>query len=89
MMVFYYIIYTISPECCCAQLTHLGPEYFENLAFEKNKNATLKGCILKARANSESKLTFSESSFNFLQNREAPPPTTSDTPTSGSQGSKS
>ena len=31
--------------------------------------ATLNGCISKATANSESKLAFSESSFNFLQNR--------------------
>ena len=33
----------------------------------KKKNAALNGCISKARANSESKLTFSESSFNFLE----------------------
>ena len=32
------------------------------------KKAFLNGCISKARPNSESKLTFSESSFNFLQN---------------------
>ena len=32
------------------------------------KNATLNGCIAKARANSELKLTFSETSFNILQN---------------------
>ena len=34
----------------------------------KKTPETLNGCISKARANSESKLTFSESSFNFLQN---------------------
>ena len=34
---------------------------------QKTKNVTFNGCISKARANSESKLTFSESSFNFLQ----------------------
>ena len=51
-------------------ITHSAPEYFEKLAFKKKtKNATLKGCISKARVNSESKLTFSESSFNFLQNK--------------------
>ena len=51
-------------------LTHSAPEYFEKLAFKKTtKNATLNGCISKARANSESKLTFSESSFNFRQYR--------------------
>ena len=36
---------------------------------KKTKNAILNGCISKSRANSESKLTFSESSFNFLQIR--------------------
>ena len=51
-------------------LTHSAREYFEKLALKKTtKNATLNGCISKARANSESKLTFSESSLNFLQNR--------------------
>ena len=35
---------------------------------KKNKKATLNGCISKARANSESKLIFSESPLNFLQN---------------------
>ena len=40
----------------------------ENWHLKKSKNATLNGCISKARANSESKLTFSDSSFNFLQN---------------------
>ena len=37
----------------------------EKLAFKK-KNATLSGCISKARANSESTLTFYESSFSFI-----------------------
>ena len=36
---------------------------------KKTKNATWSGCISKARANSKSKLTFLESSFNFLQKR--------------------
>ena len=35
---------------------------------EKTKNPTLKGYISKTRTNSESKLKFSESSFNLLQN---------------------
>ena len=51
----------------CFYLTHSVREYFEKLAFkekQKTKNATV-----KAKPNSESKLTFSESSFNFLQNR--------------------
>ena len=34
---------------------------------KKIKNESLNGCISKTRANSESKLTCSESSFNFLQ----------------------
>ena len=34
--------------------------------FKKTEHATLNGCISKARTNSELKLTFSESSFNFL-----------------------
>ena len=53
----------ISLECF---LTHSARKYFEKLAFKK-KNATLNGCISKARMNSESKLTFSKSSFNFIQ----------------------
>ena len=53
----------------CFYLTHSAREYFEKLSFKKTlKNEPLNGCISKARANSESKLTFSESSFNFLQN---------------------
>ena len=36
---------------------------------EKKKKLTLKSLISTARANSESKLTLSESSFNFLKNR--------------------
>ena len=50
-------------------LTHSAREYFEKLAFKKKKKATLNGCISKARTNSESKLIFSESPLNFLQNR--------------------
>ena len=51
-------------------LTHSAPEYFEKLTLKKKrKNAILNGFISKARVNSESKLTFLESSFNFLQNR--------------------
>ena len=34
--------------------------------WRKIKHAALNVCIAKARDNSESKLTFSESSFNFL-----------------------
>ena len=55
-------------------LTHLALEYFEKLAFKRNKKNNkkhLNASISKARANSELKLTFSESSFNFLQNRVA------------------
>ena len=49
-------------------LTHSTREYFEKLAFKKKaKNESLNGCISKTRANSESKLTCSESSFSFLQ----------------------
>ena len=51
-------------------MTHSALEYFEKLALKnQQKNASLNGCISKARANSESKLTFSESSFNYLQYR--------------------
>ena len=53
-------------------ITHSAPEYFEKWHLKKNKNTTLNGCISKARANSESKVTFSESSFNFVQNRKWP-----------------
>ena len=52
---------------CNFSLTHSAREDFEKLAFKKTKNATLNSFIANARANSESKLTFSESSFNFLQ----------------------
>ena len=52
-------------------LTYSAGEYFEKLALKKTENATLNCFISKARANSESKLTFSESSFNFLQNKVA------------------
>ena len=41
----------------------------KNWHLKKTKSATLNGCISKARANLESKLTFSESLFNFLQKR--------------------
>ena len=50
-------------------LAHSTREYFEKLAVKKQKatkNAALIGCISKARTNSEWKLTFSESPFNFL-----------------------
>ena len=58
-----YRFFFLKPTC----LTHSAREYFEKLAFKKNP--TLNGCISNARANSESKLTFSESLFNFFQNR--------------------
>ena len=51
----------------CFYLTHSARKYFEKVAFkekQKTKNATV-----KTKDNSESKITFSESSFNFLQNR--------------------
>ena len=53
----------------CFYLTHWAREYFENCHLRNTKKETLNGCISKARTNSESKLTFSESSFNFLSNR--------------------
>ena len=46
-------------------LTHSAPEYFEKLPL-KNP-ATSNGCISKARANSESKLRFSESHSIFFK----------------------
>ena len=50
-------------------LTHLAREYYEKLRFKtKTKIPTLNSYISKARANSESKLKFSECSFSFLQN---------------------
>ena len=55
--------------CLLLYLTYSAGEYFKKLALKKKQNAALNRCISKARANSESKLTFSESSFNFLQNR--------------------
>ena len=78
-------------------LTHSAREYLEKLAFKKKttKNPTLNGFISKARAYSKSKLTFSESSFNFLQNRVvftrqgALSPTTPGAAASGSPCSKS
>ena len=36
---------------------------------KKTKGASFSGCISKARANSKSKLTFSESSFNFFSKK--------------------
>ena len=39
------------------------------LHLKQTKKATLNGCISKDRVNSESKLKFSESSFNFLEYR--------------------
>ena len=48
------------------KLTHSAREYFEKVALKKKtKHATLNGRLLKARANSDSKRTFSESSFSF------------------------
>ena len=60
--------FTIRPKQCF-YLTHSAPEYFEKLSFKKTKNATLNGYISNVMVNSESELTFSESSFNFIQNR--------------------
>ena len=48
-------------------LAHSAREYLEKLALKKNE--TLNGFISKARVNLELKLTFSESPFNFFQNR--------------------
>ena len=63
------IFLTFGPKQCF-YLTHSAREYFEKLGFKKKqKNATLKRFLSKARASSESKLTFSESYFYFLQNR--------------------
>ena len=53
----------------CFYLIHSALEYFEKLALKKKKKTILNNCISRARLNSESKLTFSGSSFNFLQNR--------------------
>ena len=94
--------FTFGPKQCC-HLNHSAPEYLEKLAIKKKtENGTWNGCISKARKNSESKLTFSESSFNFLEKstvfctlyprgytQGAPPPTTPDAAASGSCGSKS
>ena len=60
------IIKNIKQSCNNNTLTHSALEYFEKLAFKKIKHATLNSCISKARSNSELKLTFSESSFNFF-----------------------
>ena len=61
----------------CTTFSTRGNFYVSPISFEntlknwhlknKQKTAILNGCISKARANSESKLIFSESSFNFLQ----------------------
>ena len=54
----------------CFYLAHSVPEYFEKLPIKnanQTKNPTLSGYILNTGVNSESKLKFSESSFNFLQ----------------------
>ena len=50
-------------------LNLLGTGILRKICIKKSKNATLNGCISKVRMNSESKLTFSESSSNFVQNR--------------------
>ena len=61
--------FTFGPKQCF-YLTHSVRESFQKLAFQKKtKNATLNGCVSKDRANYETILTFSESSFNFLQNK--------------------
>ena len=51
----------------CFYLTHSAREVFKILAFKK-QNGTSNGCISKPGAISVLKLTFSESSFNYLQN---------------------
>ena len=70
--------------------------FFEELALKKSKDPILNYYISKTRTNSESKLNFSESQFNFLQSRVAfftrqgaLPPTTPGAAISGSQRSKS
>ena len=42
-------------------LNPFRPGYFEKLVFKRTRKATLNGYISKARASSESRLTFSES----------------------------
>ena len=52
-------------------LTHSALKYFEKLTFlnkKQQKKPTLDVHISKTKKNSESKFTFSSSSFNFLQN---------------------
>ena len=55
--------------CANRILTHSTQEYFENLAFKNSKKGSLNDFISEARTNLESKLTFWESSFNYLQNK--------------------
>ena len=85
-------------------LTNATLEYFEKLTFKKKttkKKATLNGHISKTTANSESKLRFSESSFNFFKaalfsvcsthvgtQQGIQPPTSPDATASNLQGSK-
>ena len=50
-------------------LNPFRPGYFEKLVFKRARKATLNGYISKARASSESRLTFSESWLNFLRSK--------------------
>ena len=59
----------IFSELFIALLDLFRPGILWKIGIKKKQNAALNRCISKARVNSESKLTFSESSFNFLQNR--------------------
>ena len=59
----------IFSELFIALLDLFRPGILWKIGIKKKQNAALNGCISKARVNSESKLTFSESSFNSLQNR--------------------
>ena len=93
--------FTFAPKQCF-YLNHSTREYVEKLSFKQPKRAILNGCISKARTNSEIRLAFSESSFNFLESRLfyarsthlgtwqwAPPHINPGIPASGSPGSKS
>ena len=94
--------FTFGPKQCF-YLIHAARVYFEKLAFKKKaENATLTSCISKSRANSESKVTFPESSFNFLKKvffsprssylgtrQDVPLPTTPGAAVSSSPSSKS
>ena len=94
----------------CTTFSTRGNFYVSPIPFEntlknwhlknKQKPAILNGCMSEARANSESKLIFSESSFNFLQKslarsthlgtrQGALPPTTPTAAVSGQPCSKS